>query len=167
MWYDSMTESGEMNWQNALTEENQFFLVGDNQEMIADSMFLNFWWTTDTLAEEDLLITMMQKEGFVTEADNTVTVVMDTVLSEELIEEGFVYEVISKIQTMRKDADFEVMDHIKVSILGNDRIADIVKKNETVIGTKVLADSFDFAAEYAVKKEWNVNGENVTICMEK
>lgn len=55
MWYDSMTESGEMNWQNALTEENQFFLVGDNQEMIADSMFLNFWWTTDTLAEEDLL----------------------------------------------------------------------------------------------------------------
>ena len=120
-----------------------------------------------SLAEEDLLITMMQKEGFVTEADNTVTVVMDTVLSEELIEEGFVYEVISKIQTMRKDADFEVMDHIKVSILGNDRIADIVKKNETVIGTKVLADSFDFAAEYAVKKEWNVNGENVTICMEK
>ena len=120
-----------------------------------------------SLAEEDLLITMVQKEGFVTEADNTVTVVMDTTLSEELLEEGFVYEIISKIQTMRKDADFEVMDHIKVSVLGNDKLAEIVKKNEEAIATKVLADSFDFAAEYSIKKEWNVNGENVTICVEK
>ncbi len=123
--------------------------------------------TEISLAEEDLLITMVQKEGFVTEADNVVTVVMDTTLSEELIEEGFVYEIISKIQTMRKDADFEVMDHIKVSVLGNDKLADIVKKNEEAIATKVLADSFDFAAEYSIKKEWNVNGENVTICVEK
>ena len=123
--------------------------------------------TAISLAEEDLLITMVQKEGFVTEADNTVTVVMDTTLSEELLEEGFVYEIISKIQTMRKDADFEVMDHIKVSVLGNDKLADIVKKNEETIATKVLADSFDFAAEYSIKKEWNVNGENVTICVEK
>ena len=123
--------------------------------------------TAISLAEEDLLITMVQKEGFVTEADNTVTVVMDTTLSEELLEEGFVYEIISKIQTMRKDADFEVMDHIKVSVLGNDKLAEIVKKNEGAIATKVLADSFDFAAEYSIKKEWNVNGENVTICVEK
>ncbi len=123
--------------------------------------------TTISLAEEDLLITMVQKEGFVTEADNAVTVVMDTTLSEELLEEGFVYEIISKIQTMRKDADFEVMDHIKVSVLGNDKLADIVKKNEEAIATKVLADSFDFAVEYSIKKEWNVNGENVTICVEK
>ena len=123
--------------------------------------------TEISLAEEDLLITMVQKEGFVTEADNTVTVVMDTTLSEELLEEGFVYEIISKIQTMRKDADFEVMDHIKVSVLGNDKLADIVKKNEEAIATKVLADSFDFAVEYSIKKEWNVNGENVTICVEK
>ena len=123
--------------------------------------------TAISLAEEDLLITMVQKEGFVTEADNTVTVVMDTTLSEELLEEGFVYEIISKIQTMRKDADFEVMDHIKVSILGNDKLAEIVKKNEEAIATKVLADSFDFATEYSIKKEWNVNGENVTICVEK
>ena len=120
-----------------------------------------------SLAEEDLLITMVQKEGFVTEADNTVTVVMDTTLSEELLEEGYVYEIISKIQTMRKDADFEVMDHIKVSVLGNDKLAEIVKKNEEAIATKVLADSFDFAAEYSIQKEWNVNGENVTICVEK
>ena len=123
--------------------------------------------TAISLAEEDLLITMVQKEGFVTEADNTVTVVMDTTLSEELLEEGFVYEIISKIQTMRKDADFEVMDHIKVSVLGNDKLAEIVKKNEEAIATKVLADSFDFSAEYSIKKEWNVNGENVTICVEK
>ncbi len=120
-----------------------------------------------SLAEEDLLITMVQKEGFVTEADNVVTVVMDTTLTEELLEEGFVYEIISKIQTMRKDADFEVMDHIKVSVLGNEKLADIVKRNETAIATKVLADSFDFTAEYAIKKEWNVNGESVTICLEK
>jgi len=123
--------------------------------------------TAISLAEEDLLITMVQKEGFVTEADNVVTVVMDTTLTEELLEEGFVFEIISKIQTMRKDADFEVMDHIKVSILGNDKLADIVKKNETAIATKVLADSFDFSVEYAIKKEWNVNGESVTICLEK
>ena len=123
--------------------------------------------TAISLAEEDLLITMVQKEGFVTEADNTVTVVMDTTLSEELLEEGFVYEIISKIQTMRKDADCEVMDHIKVSVLGNNKLAEIVKKNEEAIATKVLADSFDFAAEYSIKKEWNVNGENVTICVEK
>ena len=123
--------------------------------------------TAISLAEEDLLITMVQKEGFVTEADNTVTVVMDTTLSEELLEEGFVYEIISKIQTMRKDADFEVMDHIKVSVLGNDKLAEIVKKNEESIAAKVLADSFDFATEYSIKKEWNVNGENVTICVEK
>ena len=120
-----------------------------------------------SLAEEDLLITMVQKEGFVTEADNVVTVVMDTTLTEELLEEGFVYEIISKIQTMRKDADFEVMDHIKVSVLDNEKLADIVKKNESAIATKVLADSFDFVAEYAIKKEWNVNGETVTICLEK
>jgi isoleucyl-tRNA synthetase len=123
--------------------------------------------TAISLAEEDLLITMVQKEGFVTEADNVVTVVMDTTLTEELLEEGFVYEIISKIQTMRKDADFEVMDHIKVSVLGNEKLADIVKKNESAIATKVLADSFDFSVEYSIKKEWNVNGESVTICLEK
>ncbi len=120
-----------------------------------------------SLAEEDLLITMVQKEGFVTEADNVVTVVMDTTLTDELLEEGFVFEIISKIQTMRKDADFEVMDHIKVSVLGNEKLADIVKKNESAIATKVLADNFDFSVEYAIKKEWNVNGESVTICVEK
>ncbi len=119
------------------------------------------------LAEEDLLITMVQKEGFVTEADNKTTVVMDTTLTPELIEEGHANEMISKIQTMRKDADFEVMDHIRVSVLGNDMLAQVVKKNEKVIGDKVLAVGFSFEDEYTVKKEWNINGENVTICIEK
>ena len=74
------------------------------------------------LAEEDLLIDISQKEGYVTEADNTVTVVLDTNLTDALVEEGFVYEVISKVQTMRKDSDFEVMDHITVYVSGNDKI---------------------------------------------
>ena len=118
------------------------------------------------LAEEDLLIDITKKEGYVTEADNVATVVLDTNLTEELLEEGFVYEVISKIQTMRKDSDFEVMDHIKVYISGNDKIAGIVQKNEQAIGEKVLADEFIYA-EGGIAKEWNVNGENVTIGVEK
>ncbi len=123
--------------------------------------------TEVSLAEEDLLIEMSQKEGYVSEADNYVTVVLDTNLTEELIEEGFVYEVISKIQTMRKDADFEVMDHIKVSIDKNQKIADIVKANETAISEKVLADAIVTDTNLAISKEWNVNGETVTIGVEK
>ncbi len=119
------------------------------------------------LAEEDLLIDISQKEGYVTEADNTVTVVLDTNLTEALVEEGFVYEVISKVQNMRKDSGFEVMDHIKVYISGNDTIAEVVKKNEKVIGDKVLADAFVYGGSgFANAKEWNVNGENVTIGVE-
>ena len=119
------------------------------------------------LAKEDLLIEMAQKEGYVSEADNHLTVVLDTNLSEELVEEGFVYEVISKIQTMRKEADFEVMDHISVSICGNSRIAGIVRKNEAMIAGKVLAESIVENESLAVSKEWNVNGEKVVIGVEK
>ena len=118
------------------------------------------------LAEEDLLIDISQKEGYVTEADNTVTVVLDTNLTEELIEEGFVYEVISKIQTMRKDSDFEVMDHIVVYISGNDKIADVVKKNADAIGEKVLANAIQYE-NGGNAKEWNVNGEKVVIGVER
>jgi isoleucyl-tRNA synthetase len=118
------------------------------------------------LAEEDLLIDISQKEGYVTEADNTVTVVLDTNLTAELIEEGFVYEVISKIQTMRKDSGFEVMDHITVYINGNDKIAEVVKNNSATIGEKVLAGEFKFELG-GNSKEWNVNGEKVTIGVEK
>lgn len=123
--------------------------------------------TSVELTEEDLLIEMTQKEGFVSGADNTLTVVLDTNLSAELIEEGFVYEIISKIQTMRKEADFEVMDHIKVSINGNSRVADIVKKNKAVIAAKVLADSIETDEKLDVSKEWNVNGETVTVALNR
>ena len=123
--------------------------------------------TEVSLTEDDLLIEMAQKEGFVAEADNYVTVVLDTNLTEELIEEGFVYEIISKIQTMRKDADFEVMDHIKVTFNGNEKVAQIAKKNEAMIAGKVLAESITAGDSLAVSKEWNVNGETVTIGIEK
>lgn len=119
------------------------------------------------LTEEDLLIEMTQKEGYVSEADNRITVVLDANLTEELLEEGFVYEVISKIQTMRKEADFEVMDHIRVSLSGNDKLAKIVKDNEEVIAGKVLADSITQGEALAVSKQWDVNGEKATISIER
>ena len=123
--------------------------------------------TNVSLTKEDLLIEMSQKEGYMSEADNTITVVLDTNLSDELIEEGFIFEVISKIQTMRKDADFEVMDHIKVSINGNEKNAAVVKANERAIAEKVLADTVVIDEDFAASKEWNVNGEKVTISIQK
>ena len=123
--------------------------------------------TEVSLSLDDVLVEMSQKEGYMSEADNTVTVVLDCNLSEELVEEGFAAEIISKIQTMRKDSGFEVMDHIKVGIAGNDKLAAIAAKNEKAIADKVLADSIDKDAVYANSKEWNVNGEKVTISVKK
>ena len=121
------------------------------------------------LTEEDLLIEMSQKEGYVSEADNTVTVVLDTNLTEELIEEGFVLELISKIQTMRKDSEenLQVTDHIKVSVSGNDKIASLMENNKDAIAGKVLADAMTAGDNLKYAKEWNVNGENVTISIER
>ena len=93
------------------------------------------------LSRDDLLIEMTQKEGFTSQADKGITVVLDTQLTQELIEEGYVLEVISKIQTMRKEINFEVTDRIDVSFSGNDELCEIIKKNETPIATKVLAAS--------------------------
>ena len=120
-----------------------------------------------SLTEEDLLIEMTQKEGYVTEADNSMTVVLDTNLTPELIEEGFVLELISKIQTMRKDAGFEVTDHIRVAFADNDKIEEIAQKHEKEIAGKVLADALGVKNELSVAKEWNVNGENVKISVER
>ena len=120
-----------------------------------------------SLTEEDLLIEMTQKEGYVTEADNSMTVVLDTNLTPELIEEGFVLELISKIQTMRKDAGFEVTDHIRVAFADNDKIEEIAQKHEKEISGKVLADALSVKNELSVAKEWNVNGENVKISVER
>ncbi|MBE5857933.1 MAG: isoleucine--tRNA ligase [Lachnospiraceae bacterium] len=119
------------------------------------------------LTKDDLLIEMTKKEGFEAVEDYGVTVVLDTNLTPELIEEGFVLEVISKIQTMRKDINFEVMDRIKVGITGNEKLADIVTKNKDAIATKVLAEVISTTDTFANAKNWNVNGEEVTISVEK
>lgn len=123
--------------------------------------------TEVSLTEEDLLITMTQKDGYVSEADNSVTVVLDMNLTEELLEEGNISEVISKVQTMRKDSDFEVMDHIWLSITGSKKIVDIVSKNEEAIATKVLADKMIYESASEDAKEWNINGEVVFIGIQK
>ncbi len=115
-----------------------------------------------SLAEEDLLIEAAKMEGFVTEGDNYVTVVIDTTLTPELIEEGFVREIISKIQTMRKEADFNVTDRINVYVSGNDKIAGIMEKNADEIKRVVLGENFVFGETVGEGKEWNINGEKVT-----
>ncbi|MBE5864534.1 MAG: isoleucine--tRNA ligase [Lachnospiraceae bacterium] len=119
------------------------------------------------LTEDDLLITMSQKEGYVSQEDNGMTVVLDANLTEELIEEGFSNELISKIQNMRKDSDFEVMDRIRVSILGNETLAKVAEKNKDAICGKVLADELSYDKTFAISREWDVNGEKVTISVEK
>ena len=119
------------------------------------------------LTPEDVLTEMTQKEGYVSETDNGITVVLDTNLTEELLEEGFVREIISKIQTMRKEADFEVMDHITVSAENNDRLFDIIKKNEATIKNDVLADEMILGQAKGYTKEWNINGENIVLGVEK
>lgn len=119
------------------------------------------------LCEEDLLITMTQQEGYVTEGDNEVTVVLDTNLTEELLEEGFVRELISKIQTMRKEAGFEVMDKIVVSYQAEDKINRIFEKFGTQIQSEVLAEKIAAGAVTGYEKEWNINGEKVTLGVEK
>ena len=122
--------------------------------------------TEIALTEEDLLIDVAKMEGYVTEGDNYVTVVIDTTLTPELIEEGYVREVISKIQTMRKDSDFQVTDRIKVYVTGNAKIADVMEKNADEIKRVVLGDAFVMDAACDNSKEWNINGEKVTIGVE-
>lgn len=113
------------------------------------------------LSESDVLIETAQKEGFVSESDREMTVVLDTNLSPELIEEGFVREIISKIQTMRKEADFEVQDHITVYYGENAAISDIMERNRSLISDEVLATGLNPGRGDGYGKEWNINGENV------
>ena len=121
----------------------------------------------EVLEKDDLLIEAAQMEGYISDTDHGITVVLDTNLTPELIEEGFVREVISKIQTMRKDAGFEVMDHICVSMQDNDKISDIVKKNEEQIKSEVLANETKYDGAVGFTKEWNINGEKVMLGVEK
>ena len=119
------------------------------------------------LDKEDLLIDAAQKEGYMSDSNYGITVVLDTNLTDELIEEGFVLEVISKIQTMRKEADFEVMDHICVYLEGNEKLQNVVENNKDVLMSKVLADEIVYSEAKGFVKEWNINGEKVTLGVEK
>ena len=119
------------------------------------------------LTEEDLLIDAAQTEGYVSITDRNVTVVLDTNLTEELIEEGFVREIISKVQTMRKEADFEVTDHIVVYMDGNDKLRAIAEKNVEGVKADVLAEAVVFGSTDGFVKEWSINGEDVTLAVKK
>ena len=119
------------------------------------------------LTEEDLLIETAQTEGYVSESDGDTSVVLDTNLTPELIEEGFVREIISKIQTMRKEAGFEVMDKIKVYAHGNDKIQEVMKAHEDEIKSEVLADEMVLGETDGYVKEWNINKEAVTMGVKK
>ena len=119
------------------------------------------------LTEEDLLIETAQTEGYVSESDGETSVVLDTNLTPELIEEGFVREIISKIQTMRKEAGFEVMDKIVVYAHGNDKIQDVMKTHEDEIKSEVLADEMVLGETDGYVKEWNINKEAVTMGVKK
>ena len=119
------------------------------------------------LTEEDLLIDAAQTEGYVSVTDKNVTVVLDTHLTDELIEEGFVREIISKIQTMRKEADFEVTDHIIIFMEGNEKLEDITMKNVDCVKADVLAEDVVFDSTDGYIKEWNINGETVTLGVKK
>ncbi|MBQ1290993.1 MAG: isoleucine--tRNA ligase [Lachnospiraceae bacterium] len=123
--------------------------------------------TAVELGRDDLLIETAQKEGYVTQEEGGVSVVLDINLTPELIEEGYVLELISKIQTMRKDSGFEVMDRIRLSLNGSDKLYEIAMKSEAAITGKVLADGILKDTPLANEKEWNINGEMVVIGVEK
>ena len=119
------------------------------------------------LSEEDLLIETAQTEGYVTEADGDISVVLDTNLTPELIEEGFVREIVSKVQTMRKEAGFEVMDKIHIYAKDNDRILELMKNHKEEIMSEVLAEDMTLGTTDGYVKEWNINKEPVVLGVAK
>ncbi|MGN0164420.1 MAG: isoleucine--tRNA ligase [Candidatus Ornithomonoglobus sp.] len=121
----------------------------------------------EELSTEDLLIETVKSDDYVTDQDGAITVVLETKLNDELIEEGFVRELVSKLQNMRKDSGFEVMDHIRVYLSGNAKISGIFTRNGEYIRSQVLADELVFDTDCANSKEWNINGEKVNLGVEK
>ena len=119
------------------------------------------------LSEEDLLIETAQTEGYVTEADGDISVVLDTNLTPELIEEGFVREIVSKVQTMRKEAGFEVMDKIHIYAKDNDKILELMKNHKEEIMSEVLAEDMTLGTTDGYVKEWNINKEPVVLGVAK
>ena len=138
-----------------------------NELKTTGAIHLDVDGTEVVLGEEDLLIETAQTEGYVSESNQEIAVVLDTNLTPELVEEGFVRELISKIQTMRKEAGFEVMDKITVSAMGNDKIDAILKKYEGQIKDEVLAVTVVYGEVSGYSKEWNINGEQVTLGVER
>ena len=120
----------------------------------------------EELEKEDLLIESAQTEGYEANSDGGVTVVIETTLSKELLDEGMLREIISKVQTMRKDAGFEVMDHIALGISGNDKLKELAEENAEYVKGEVLANSID-GEEKSNAKQWNINGESVTLSVER
>ena len=133
----------------------------------ADALKLDINGQEVTLFREDLLIETAQMEGYVSENDNGITVVLDTNLSDELLEEGFVREIISKVQTMRKEAGFEVMDKIEISYEGTEKAEKIFAENAATIGDETLALKVTKETPQGYVKDWKINGENVTLGVEK
>ncbi len=131
------------------------------------SLKFDFDGTDVVLSEEDLLIEMSNKEGFVEQSDANMTVVLDTNLTPELLEEGYVRELISKIQTMRKEAGFEVMDKIVISMSGNDKLEKYLINNADIVKGETMADAIDLAGASGYTKEWDINDEHVTLGVSK
>ncbi len=123
--------------------------------------------TAVNLSEEELLIDAAQLPGYASFTDRDATVVLDVTLTPQLVEEGFVREIISKVQSMRKDAGFEVMDHIVLYAQGNDRIENILRQNTDAVSTDVLADNIVYGDAKGYTLQWSINGENVTLGVEK
>ena len=131
-----------------------------------NALKLNVQGTDVEIFKDDVLIDTVQKDGFVSSSEADCTVVLDTNLTDKLIEEGFVREIISKLQTMRKDSGFEVTDRINVKYSGSDKISDIFTNNLCEIKSQTLADTIESASD-ASGREWNINGEKVVISITK
>ena len=146
--------------------------AADSDEIVNAIRTAGFW-TAETkdvkvdLKEEDLIIEAKQVEGYTAASDGKVTVVLDKNLTPELIEEGFVREIVSKVQTMRKEAGFEVMDRIRVFSFGNEKIEEILRLHDEEISGDVLADGIFFGEPKGYVKDWKINGEAVTLGVEK
>ena len=123
--------------------------------------------TEVSLTREDLLIESTKKDGYITEEDGKYTVVLDTNLTEELKEEGFLREIISKVQTMRKEAGFEVTDRIRLFAKGNEKLIPLMRKSEKELSTAVLAETLVFGECRGYEKDWDINGENICLSVEK
>ena len=132
-----------------------------------EKLFFEIDGETVELEMDDVLVETAQSEQYVAESYGDVTVVVDTKLTPELIEEGFVREIISKVQTMRKEAGFEVLDHIKIYYSGNEKIAGVIERNKDSVMADVLAKDAIEGKGSGYSKEWNINGEKVTLEVEK